>query len=58
MSPNAHIAPPLTSFPGLSRWESRFNNEQAVGKSFSNPNGPWKAALLSGPPGIGSTFKL
>jgi replication factor C subunit 1 len=41
----------------LKMWESRFNNPQAVGKAFSNPNGPWKAALLSGPPGIG-TFTL
>jgi replication factor C subunit 1 len=38
----------------LKMWESRFNNPQAVGKAFSNPNGPWKAALLSGPPGIGT----
>ena len=40
---------------GLSRWEHTFNNETAYGKSFSSPNGPWKAALLSGPPGIGKT---
>jgi replication factor C subunit 1 len=39
----------------LDRWESRFNNEKAVGKAFSSPQGPWKAALLSGPPGIGKT---
>jgi replication factor C subunit 1 len=38
----------------LASWEQRFNNPTAAGKSFSAPNGPWKAALLSGPPGIGS----
>lgn len=38
----------------LDRWENRFNNPQSYDKSFSNPQGPWKAALLSGPPGIGS----
>ena len=40
---------------GLNRWESTFNNSKAQGKSFSSPNGPWKAALISGPPGIGKT---
>lgn len=45
-----------TTPPGLARWESRFNNDKAVGKSFSDKNGPLKAALLSGPPGIGSKF--
>ena len=35
-------------------WESLFNKDSVVGKSFSNPKGPWKAVLLSGPPGIGS----
>ncbi|CAB9517048.1 factor C subunit 1 [Seminavis robusta] len=39
----------------LARWEGRFNNDKAVGKAFSNPQGPWKVALLSGPPGIGKT---
>lgn len=38
----------------LASWERQFNNPQSVGKSFSAPNGPWKGALLSGPPGIGS----
>jgi replication factor C subunit 1 len=42
----------------LARWEERFNCPAAVGKAFSNPNGPWKAALLSGPPGIGSKWAL
>jgi replication factor C subunit 1 len=40
----------------LKLWESRFNNSAAVGKAYSNPNGPWKAALLSGPPGIGTLY--
>jgi replication factor C subunit 1 len=40
----------------LAQWEERFNNAQAIGKTFSNPQGPWKAALLSGPPGIGSKW--
>ena len=39
----------------LARWEERFNHPKAIGKSFSSPQGPWKAALLSGPPGIGKT---
>ena len=39
----------------MARWESQFNNAKAQGKSFSSPGGPWKAALLSGPPGIGKT---
>ena len=40
----------------LASWEQRFNSARNVNKTFSNPNGPWKAALLSGPPGIGSTY--
>ena len=40
---------------GLNRWEDIFNTPKAQGKTFSSPNGPWKAALLSGPPGIGKT---
>ena len=45
----------ITKLQGwLSSWERNFNNPKASGKSFSNPRGPWKAALLSGPPGIGS----
>lgn len=39
----------------LASWEERFLYAKGP-KSFSSPNGPWKAALLSGPPGIGSTF--
>jgi replication factor C subunit 1 len=39
----------------LDIWESNFNKDSVVGKAFSNPKGPWKAVLLSGPPGIGST---
>lgn len=39
----------------LDRWEAIFNAPKARGKTFSSPNGPWKAALLSGPPGIGKT---
>jgi replication factor C subunit 1 len=39
----------------LGSWEDRFNaGGSGKVKSFSSPNGPWKAALLSGPPGIGS----
>ena len=38
----------------LKSWERTFNNAKASNKTFSNPKGPWKAALLSGPPGIGS----
>jgi len=40
----------------LRTWEKTFNNAKAANKTFSNPRGPWKAALLSGPPGIGSTY--
>lgn len=40
----------------LNTWEDRFISNSTV-KSFSSPNGPWKAALLSGPPGIGSRYK-
>ena len=39
----------------LSNWERTFNNNPGKNKSISGPNGPWKAALLSGPPGIGKT---
>eukprot|EP00980_Cylindrotheca_fusiformis_P028569 scaffold22612_cov138-Cylindrotheca_fusiformis.AAC.3 len=40
----------------LDSWERNFNNSKAAKKTFSNPKqGPWKAALLSGPPGIGKT---
>lgn len=38
----------------LRNWERTFNNPKSYNKAFSNPRGPWKAALLSGPPGIGS----
>ena len=38
----------------LRTWERTFNNAKAANRTFSNPRGPWKAALLSGPPGIGS----
>jgi replication factor C subunit 1 len=38
----------------LSSWEQTFIFGNKKVKSFSAPNGPWKAALLSGPPGIGS----
>jgi replication factor C subunit 1 len=37
----------------LSSWERTFNGGPAAGKGLGGPNGPWKAALLSGPPGIG-----
>jgi BRCT domain type II-containing protein len=41
----------------LVSWEDRFNSGgSGKVKSFSSPNGPWKAALLSGPPGIGSKY--
>jgi BRCT domain type II-containing protein len=40
----------------LTAWEECFNSSNKGIKSFSSPNGPWKAALLSGPPGIGSTY--
>jgi replication factor C subunit 1 len=40
---------------GLDDWERTFNNARSKGKSFSAPGGPWKAALLSGPPGIGKS---
>jgi replication factor C subunit 1 len=40
----------------LKTWEKTFLNSKATGKTFSNPKGPWKAALLSGPPGIGSKY--
>jgi replication factor C subunit 1 len=40
----------------LSTWETKFNRSEAFGMTFTNPAGPWKAALLSGPPGIGSKY--
>ena len=40
----------------LNNWERTFNKPEAYGKSFAAPKGPWKAALLSGPPGIGSKW--
>mmetsp|Transcript_2927 Transcript_2927/g.5901 ORF Transcript_2927/g.5901 Transcript_2927/m.5901 type:complete len:1033 (-) Transcript_2927:1558-4656(-) len=39
----------------LKSWERTFNDAKAVNKTFNNPRGPLKAALLSGPPGIGKT---
>mmetsp|Transcript_32032 Transcript_32032/g.77823 ORF Transcript_32032/g.77823 Transcript_32032/m.77823 type:complete len:986 (+) Transcript_32032:157-3114(+) len=39
----------------LGSWERQFNNPAAAKKTWSKPGGPWKAALLSGPPGIGKT---
>eukprot|EP00571_Detonula_confervacea_P010552 CAMPEP_0172304216 /NCGR_PEP_ID=MMETSP1058-20130122/5649_1 /TAXON_ID=83371 /ORGANISM="Detonula confervacea, Strain CCMP 353" /LENGTH=1204 /DNA_ID=CAMNT_0013015351 /DNA_START=106 /DNA_END=3718 /DNA_ORIENTATION=- len=39
----------------LNGWERTFNNPNRKVKGCSGPNGPWKAALLSGPPGIGKT---
>jgi len=39
----------------LSTWEATWNSAQNKPKSLSAPKGPWKAALLSGPPGIGKT---
>jgi replication factor C subunit 1 len=50
---NAESVKKLTTW--LRTWEDRFNNPQASKKTFSSPSGPWKAALLSGPPGIGKT---
>ncbi|KAL3811776.1 hypothetical protein ACHAXA_004208 [Cyclostephanos tholiformis] len=38
----------------LSSWERTFNGSNKS-KSLGGPNGPFKAALLSGPPGIGKT---
>ena len=38
----------------LDRWEGTFNNPKMKVKSLTAPNGPRKAALLSGPPGIGT----
>jgi len=34
-------------------WESKFINPKVKVKGLTGSNGPWKAALLSGPPGIG-----
>lgn len=42
-------------FNWLRNWENQFNDPKRKPKSISGPNGPWKAALLSGPPGIGKT---
>jgi replication factor C subunit 1 len=43
----------------LRTWEKVFNNSKNANKTFSNPRGgPWKAALLSGPPGIGSKYSI
>ena len=39
----------------LNDWENVFNNPQRQVRSLSGPGGPWKAALLSGPPGIGES---
>jgi replication factor C subunit 1 len=39
----------------LHNWEATFNDPKKKQKGLSGPNGPWKAALLSGPPGIGKT---
>ncbi|KAL7466472.1 hypothetical protein ACHAXS_009807 [Conticribra weissflogii] len=36
----------------LSTWENTWNTAENKPKSLSAPKGPWKAALLSGPPGI------
>lgn len=53
---NSHIfSSSIYIHAGLDRWEHTFNNEKAYNKTFSAPGGPWKAALLSGPPGIGKT---
>jgi len=37
----------------LREWESKFINPKVKVKGLTGSNGPWKAALLSGPPGIG-----
>mmetsp|Transcript_49385 Transcript_49385/g.55895 ORF Transcript_49385/g.55895 Transcript_49385/m.55895 type:complete len:1157 (+) Transcript_49385:190-3660(+) len=39
----------------LRTWEKVFNNSKNSNKTYNNPRGPLKAALLSGPPGIGKT---
>jgi replication factor C subunit 1 len=39
----------------LQTWEDSFNGPKGKQKSFNIKNGPFKAALLSGPPGIGKT---
>jgi replication factor C subunit 1 len=44
----------------LQTWEDTFlhhHNKKKKPTSYAAPNGPWKAALLSGPPGIGSKKK-
>jgi len=42
----------------LDRWEGTFNNPKMKVKSLTAPNGPRKAALLSGPPGIGTFLDM
>ena len=45
------------TFLGLSQWEDNFLKPLPKGKKrqFNPKTGPFKAALLSGPPGIGKT---
>ena len=56
-----HLINPFLFSPGtyigLTRWEDTFIHASKGGKKVSvgNPQGPFKAALLSGPPGIGKT---
>ena len=42
----------------LREWESKFINPKVKVKGLTGSNGPWKAALLSGPPGIGKWLLL
>ena len=42
----------------LTTWEKNFNNPNKKVKGLTGPNGPFKAALLSGPPGIGTFCDL
>ena len=51
-----HISIYCSYETGLAKWEKTFLDPKNIGRTFSNPKGPWKAALLSGPPGIGSTY--